>query len=116
MGKKVFLEVPVNRMGLYGMTENVDARNDENMKIYEFSYEEKLLLWPLFYKFNDKFHILIADYEEDIIMVKQLPEAINITQRFIENTTEARTKENALKVLEALVFAQKLQMPVEFCF
>ena len=43
MEKKVFLEVPVNRMGLYGMTENVDARNDEHMKIYEFSYEEKLL-------------------------------------------------------------------------
>ena len=72
MGKKVFLEVPVNRMGLYGMTENVDARNDENMKIYEFSYEEKLLLWPLFYKFNDKFHILIADYEEDIQEYKEL--------------------------------------------
>ena len=116
MGKKVFLEVPINRMGLYGMTENVDARNDEDMKIYEFSYEEELLLWPLFYQFNDAFHILIADYEEDIIMVKQLPEAINITQHFIENTTDANTKENALRVLEALAFAQKLQMPVEFCF
>lgn len=116
MEKKVFLEVPVNRMGLYGITENVAARNDDDMKIYEFSFEEELLLWPLFYKFNDAFCILIADYEEDIIMVKQLPEAINITQRFIENTTNAKTKENALKVLEVLKFAQKLQMPVEFCF
>jgi hypothetical protein len=116
MGKKVFLEVPINPMGLYGMTENVAARDDKNMKIYEFSYEEELLLWPLFYKFNDAFRIIIADYEEDIIMVKQLPEAINITQRFIENTTNAKTKENALKVLEALELALKLQMPVEFCF
>lgn len=116
MKKKAFLDVPINRMGLYGMTENVAARNDKDMKIYEFSYEEELLLWPLFYKFNDAFDILIADCEEDILMVKQLPKAINITQSFIEHTTDTKTKQNALKVLEALEFAQKLQMPVEFYF
>ncbi len=116
MEKYAFLEIPINRMGLYGMTENVAARDAKNMKIYEFTWEEEDLLWPLFNEFNDTFYLFIDDFEEEMMLVKQLPEAINITQRFIANTTDTRTKENALKVLEALEFAQKLQMPVEFCF
>lgn len=116
MDKNAYLEIPINWQGLYSMTENVAAYDEKNMKIYEFSHDEKLLLWPLFNNFNETFNILIADYEEDIIMVKQLPQAINITQCFIENVADAKTKENALKVLDALIFAQKLQMPVEFCF
>jgi hypothetical protein len=116
MEKYAFLEIPINRMGLYGMIENVSARDDKNIKVYEFTCEEEDLLWPLFNEFNDAFHLFIDDFEEEMMLVKQLPEAINITQRFIANVTNAKTKENALKVLEALEFAQKLQMPMEFIF
>lgn len=116
MEKYAFLEIPINRMGLYGMTENVAARDDKNIKIYEFTWDEKDLLRPLFNEFNDAFYLFIDDFEEEMMLVKQLPEAISITQRFIENTVDTKTKENAFKVLEALKFAQKLQMPVEFIF
>ena len=116
MERNIYIEIPINRMGLYGMTENVSTRDDKNIKVYEFTCEEEDLLWPLFNEFNDAFYLLIDDLEEEMMLVKQLPEAINITQRFITNVADGKTKENALKVLEALEFARKLQMPVEFIF
>ena len=116
MERNIYIEIPINRMGLYGMTENVSARDDKNIKVYEFTCEEEALLWPLFNEFNDAFYLFIDDFEEEMMLVKQLPEAINITQHFIANVNDAQIKETALKVLEALEFAQKLQMPVEFIF
>ena len=116
MERNIYIEIPINRMGLYGMTENVSARDDKNIKVYEFTCEEEDLLWPLFNEFNDAFYLFIDDFEEEMMLAKQLPEAINITQCFIANVTDVKTKENALKVLEALEFARKLQMPVEFIF
>ena len=116
MEKKVFLEIPLNRIGLYSLAENIAARDEGNFKIYEFSYDDEMLLLPLFHQFNEVFNICIDDYEEDILMVKQLSEAIKITKCFWEKATDSETKDNALKVLEALEFAKKLKMPIEFVF
>ena len=59
---------------------------------------------------------MIDDCEEDILMVKQLPRAIGITQGFIACTQDPLAKASAGKVLAALCFAKEIDMPAEFNF
>ena len=65
MERNIYIEIPINRMGLYGMTENVSARDDKNIKVYEFTCAEEDLLRPLFNEFNDAFYLFIDDFEEE---------------------------------------------------
>ena len=116
MERVINIVVPLNAMGLCGMTENVAAYDERNLKIFPLPEAERCALSELFFRFNDEFDILIDDFEEDILMVKQLPRALEITQDFIAHADDGFVRESAKKVLEALLFAQGVDMPVEFCF
>ena len=98
------------------MTENTAAYDERNLKFFALTEAERCALSELFFRFNDEFDILIDDFEEDILMVKQLPRAIEITRDFIAQTDDGFVRESAKKVFAALLFAQGIDMPVEFCF
>ena len=116
MERDINIVVPINDMGVYGMTENIAAYDERNFKIFALTDAERYSISALFFQFNDEFDILIDDFEEDILMVKQLPRAIQITREFIDNVDDDLARASAKKVIDALIFAQTSGMPAEFCF
>ena len=116
MERSINIRVPINALGLCGMTENVAVYDERNFRFFALTEAERNALSNLFFQFNDEFGILIDDFEEDILMVKQLPKAIKITETFIKRAGGSFVGESAERVHKALLFAQGINMPAEFCF
>ena len=96
---------------------NDDANIDECFDYLIFNYEtEEYIERRLFRLINAKFNIIINIYEEEILENKDIPEAIELVKRVINNNDDDRLVEFATDLIDLFEIAQEKGTSVGFYF
>lgn len=115
MGKsnEHYIQVPLNEHGLYAFhhTEGL-----EDVKTFVFNTQETNFLMSLFMQFNIEFNLFIDTYEMETLGVEYLERAIELTNTFASDNVFNQFMPTIQRVKEALLLAQKQQMPLIFDF
>ncbi len=110
-----FMVVPksleIARHGFY-----TDQTTEDGYVFTEFSDEEQHDIFHLLMHFDDEFHILIDQYEEEEIKAEDVPTALAIARDFYESTEKINERKATQKVIQALELAASLKMPMWFWF
>ena len=106
------ISTPINKIGMDELNSNTPGL--KNVKYYSLTKEESDSLQELYNVFNERFNILIDDYEEEILENKHLPEALVIAENLKLNS-EFEMQVKALDfVIDIIKSAQKYGTYIEF--
>ena len=111
---KGMLFVPINPVGVYHLDYGIE--DDENILRWDLTPEENTSLWPVYNKFNDRFHLLVDLCEEETIPSADVRTALDILVPFEEDPASTEFLRSGLRKLRsALEAAVRYDASVDLC-